>query len=33
LFVLRLVTELPAVLQRRWAYHVRRDRHALDMLR
>ncbi len=33
LFVRRVAIEIPAVLRRRWAYHVRRDRHALDMLR
>jgi succinoglycan biosynthesis protein ExoO len=32
-FVVRLAEQLPAVARRRWAYHVRRDRHALDMLR
>ena len=32
-FLQRLASELPAVTRRRWAYHVRRDRHALDMLR
>ncbi len=32
-FVRRLGRELPAVLRRRWKYHVRRDPHALDMLR
>jgi succinoglycan biosynthesis protein ExoO len=32
-FIGRLAKELPAVARRRWAYHARRDSHALDMLR
>ena len=32
-FVRHLARELPALLRRRWDYHVRRDPHALDMLR
>jgi succinoglycan biosynthesis protein ExoO len=32
LFVKRLGEQLPAVVKRRWAYHVRHDEHALDML-
>jgi succinoglycan biosynthesis protein ExoO len=32
-FVRRVARETPALVKRRWAYHVRRDRHALDMLR
>lgn len=31
-FLLRLGEQLPAVAKRRWAYHVRGDEHALDML-
>lgn len=32
-FFKRLGEQLPAVAKRRWAYHVRGDEHALDMLR
>ena len=31
-FARRMGTELPAVVKRRWAYHVRHDEHAFDML-
>ena len=31
-FVRRVGTEVPALLRRRWAYHVRGNAHALDML-
>lgn len=31
-FVRRVGTEVPALLRRRWAYHVRGHAHALDML-
>jgi succinoglycan biosynthesis protein ExoO len=33
LFLKRLGEQVPAVAKRRWAYHVRGDEHALDMLR
>lgn len=31
-FARRMGTELPGVVRRRWAYHVRHDEHAFDML-
>jgi succinoglycan biosynthesis protein ExoO len=31
-FVQRVGREVPALVRRRWAFHVRRDAHALDML-